>query len=242
VAHTGGHIQVLAYPVPRDADGHEHPTGTVGLLTHAARHLVELVVEPLRPPAAGSVARDLAGAVAGARLLVVLQSLPQLAAVVEVLTEPVVAVPDRPLPPDDADVVLALAPWTGSEVIGAAFEMAAHYGVDLRVVQAREPRGDPAGAARTCADDLAAWQLTRPEVSVQIEVVDGDPAEALRRCARPAQLLVMGRPARGRARELVTPSPASDLLRTAACPVLVVPPPGVPRPTWSSRPGWGVTH
>jgi nucleotide-binding universal stress UspA family protein len=239
-ARTGGCIQVLVDPGERQQQ--EHPAGTVGLLGRTLRDLLARVVDPLRSPDAGSVTRDLVGAVAGARLLVIPQSLPELLAVVEAVTEPVVAVPDHPLPPGDASVVLALAPWTGPEVIGAAFETAAQYGVALRVMQALDPERETGEAARTCRDDLAAWRLVRPQVTVDVEVVDRDPVEALHRRARGAQLLVMGRPARGRVRELVAPSPTSELLRTAACPVLVVPPPGPSRPTWSSHPGWGATH
>jgi nucleotide-binding universal stress UspA family protein len=77
-------------------------------------------------------------------------------------------------------------------------------------------------------------------VGVDLEVVDRDPVDALSWRVQDAQLVVMGRPARGRARELFAPSPASELLRTAPCPVLVVPPPDVPRPIWWARPGWGL--
>ena len=239
-ARTGGRLEVLVDPEERTEKAGGDPSGVVGLLAHTARDLVVRLVEPLLPPAAGSVVRDLVGAVAGARLLVVPQSLPELPAVVEVLSEPLVAVPDRALPPPGADIVLALAPWSGPEVVEAAFETAARYGASLRVVQAREPMGGAEEAAHRCEDDLAAWRLARPEVAVDVEVVEEDPVEALHRRAQEAQLVVLGRAARGRVRELVMPSPTSELLRTAACPVLVVPAPGPARPTWASRPGWGV--
>jgi nucleotide-binding universal stress UspA family protein len=237
-ARTDSCLQVLVDPEERCAD-HTSCGGVVGLLGQTVRDLASRVLTPLRSPST-SLVRDLEGAAAGARLLVVPQSLPQLPALVEMLSEPVVAVPDLPRPPDDARVVLALAPWSGPEVIGTAFETAAHYGVDLQVIQVMERAEDRDEAVRTCADELAAWRLVRPEVGVDLDVVDRDPVEALSRRIQDAQLVVTGRPARGRARELLAPSPASELLRTAPCPVLVVPSPGVPRPTWWARPGWGL--
>ncbi|HEY2194819.1 MAG TPA: universal stress protein [Actinomycetospora sp.] len=235
-ARTDGFLEVLLEPAGADAP--PAPAGLVGLLVETGRDLLARIVGPLRP-AASRLTRELTGAVAGARLLVVPQSLPQLPALVEMVTEPLVSVPDRPLPRPDSSVVLALAPWTGPEVIGAAFETAARYGVDLRAVRAVSDPRDADEAARSCEDDLAAWRLTRPEVTVDVEIVDREPTEALMSRARDAQLVVTGRPARGRARELVEPSPASELLRLATCPVLVVPPPGAPRTTWSARPEWG---
>jgi nucleotide-binding universal stress UspA family protein len=235
---TDSCLQVLVDPEERCAD-HTSRGGVVGLLGQTVRDLASRVLTPVRSPST-SLVRDLEGAVAGARLLVVPQSLPQLTALIEMLSEPLVAVPDLPRPPDDARVVLALAPWSGPEVIGTAFETAAHYGVELQVVQVVERAEDRDEAVRTCADELAAWRLARPEVGVDLEVVDRDPVDALSRRVQDAQLVVMGRPARGRARELFAPSPASELLRTAPCPVLVVPPPDVPRPIWWARPGWGL--
>jgi nucleotide-binding universal stress UspA family protein len=235
---TGSCLQVLVDSGERCAD-HTSCDGVVGLLAQTVRDLAIRVLAPLRSPSS-SLVRELEGAVAGARLLVVPQSLPQLPALVEMLSEPVVAVPDLPLPPEDARVVLALAPWSGAEVIGTAFETAARYGVELQIVQVVDRAEDREDAVRACADELVAWRLARPEVGVDLEVVERDPADALSRRIRQAQLLVMGRPARGRARELFAPSPASVLLRTAPCAVLVVPPPDVPRPTWWARPGWGL--
>lgn len=235
-ARTGGSVQVLV-----DGRGHPddggHPRNIPGLLVRTARDLAGRVLGPLRPPMATALVRELVGAVAGARMLVVPQSLPELPEVVGTMSEPVVAVPDRELPSAHGDVVLALAPWTGGEVVGAAFETAARYGADLQVVRALEPAGDAAEAARTCEDDLAVWRLALPEVTVDLEVVGSDPTEALTRRAREAQLVVMGPPARGGARGLLDPSPGSELLRTSPCPVLVVPPPGAPRPMWSARSG-----
>jgi nucleotide-binding universal stress UspA family protein len=239
-ARTDGRLEVLL-DAAEDDDRREPPAGLAGLLVETAADLLARVLDPLWP-AAGRLTRDLIGAVAGARLLVVPQTLPQLPALAETLTEPLVAVPDRPLPPADSSVVLALAPWTGPEVIGAAFETAARYGVGLHAVRAMPTSGDAEEAdetARCCEDDLAAWRLARPEVSVDVEVVHREPTEALLRRARDAQLVVTGRPARGRVRELLDPSPATELLRLATCPVLVVPPRGAPPPTWRARPGWG---
>ncbi|NMO89447.1 universal stress protein [Actinomycetospora sp. TBRC 11914] len=240
-ARTGGSLQVLVDP----ADPPPEPgpaTTLVQLLARTAGDVVSRVLSPLRRSSACALARELAAAVAGARLLVVPQSLPQLPALVDMLTEPLVAVPDRPLPRPDACVVLALAPWTGPEVIGSAFETAARYGVDLRAVRAVEGLGDADAAERSCEDDLAVWRITRPEVGVDVEVVDREPLDALVHGSRDAQLVVAGRPARGRARDLLAPSPTADLLRLSACPVLVVPPPGPPRHAWSARPGWGSPH
>jgi nucleotide-binding universal stress UspA family protein len=240
-ARTEGSVQVLV-------DSAEHgdrpapPGNVLALLARTVHDLAERVLGVVRPPTADPLVRDLVRAVAGARLLVVPQSLPQLPAIVELLTEPLVVVPDRVLPPADAPVVLALAPSTGPEVIGAAFEAAAQYRVPLQVEHAADPDREVEAAVQSCEDDLAAWRLARPEVAVDVEVVDAEPAEALRRRARGAQLVVVGRPTRGRAREVLAPSPTSELTCTAGCPVLVVPPSGPSRPTWSPRSGWGHTH
>jgi nucleotide-binding universal stress UspA family protein len=237
-SRTGACVQVIVDPDERPLV-HGHPGGVAGLLRQRLSDLAGPLFPPLRPRP-DSLVRDLAGVVAGARLLAVSQSLPQLPVLLDLLSEPVVAVPDLPLPPTDAPVVLALAPWSGPEVVGTAFETAARYGVGLQVVQAVERAEDSDEAARACEDELAVWRLTRPEVDVDLAVVGQNPVDALRRWARNVQLVVMGRPVRGRARALIDPSPASELIRTATCPVLVVPSPGVPRPSWWARPGWGL--
>ena len=235
---TDASLQVIVDPDERFR-AHGRPGGGLGLLGRTLRVLTGPLSPPLRPRP-GSLVRDLAGVAAGTRLLAVSQSLPQLPELLEMLSEPIVAVPDLPLPPADAPVVLALAPWSGPEVVGAAFETAARYGVGLQVVQAVERSEDCDEAVRACEDELAVWRLTRPEVDVDLEVVGRDPVDAVRRWARNVQLVVTGRPARGRARASIDPSPASELVRTATCPVLVVPSPEVPRPTWWARPGGGL--
>ena len=183
---TGARLQVLVDPEGRCV-GHAPPDGVLGLLGQTVRDLASRVLVPLRGPAT-SLVRDLEGAVAGARLLVVPQSLAELPALVDTLSEPIAAVPDLPLPPADARVVLALAPWSGPEVVGTAFETAARYGVELRAVQVVERVGNGDEAVRACEDELAAWRLARPEVRVDLEVVERDAV----RCAGPAR---GGRPA-----------------------------------------------
>ena len=235
---TDACLQVIVDPDERFLV-HGHPGGVVGLLGRTLRDLTGPLFPPLRPRP-GSLVRDLAGVAAGTRLLAVSQSLPQLPELLDMLSEPVVAVPDLPLPPAGAPVVLALAPWSGPEVVGTAFETAARYGVGLQVVQAVDRAEDSDEAVRACEDELAVWRLTRPEVDVDLEVVGRDPVDVLRRWARHIQLVVTGRPARAGARASIDPSPASELIRTATCPVLVVPSPGVPRPSRWARPGWGL--
>ncbi|MCD2187402.1 universal stress protein [Actinomycetospora soli] len=212
---TGADLQVLV----DEADRPDRPvSGPVGRLVEVGSTLGTRLLELVGRPSPRSLAPRLAGAAAGTRLLVLPAALPDLEQVVAAAPEPVVVVPDRPLSRGPAPVVLGLGPDTGHAATTLAFDAAAGADVPLRVVRA----GDD-GARQDCRDGLAAWRLVRPEVAVDVDVVDADAATALRDRARTAALLVVGQTSRSPWREWMLPSPALALLRDPPCPVAVVP-------------------
>ena len=196
----------------------------------------------VQPP---SLPERLGRASAGARLLVVPQSLPEVDVLVDTAYEPVTVVPTDP-PHPYGKVVLALAHRTTEETIAAAFDAAEQRGAPIHVLHLRDPdrwtavtTEDAAVRAdeerRDCADRLSAWRITHPSVPVEVRVGEGDPTVELIGSTCDARLLVVGRSARGRVLGAVTPSPVARTVRRARCPVLVVPPPGPPRHSWWPR-------
>lgn len=186
---------------------------------------------------------------AGAALLVVPRSLPDLPDVVAASYEPVVVVPparsgERPRP---GPVVVAVGPWTGDEVIAAAFAAAVEERSTLVVLRV-SPVAGAGGASGSRAlptedevrdgeDAVSAWRMASPDVPVRVDVVAGDPVTVLGEYAERARLLVVGRSGRGLLADLLTPSPADVALRWFACPTLVVPAAGPPRRRWRPENG-----
>ena len=239
---TGARIELLVDARPRghrptgSTDTHTGPIALVGALLG---HVWALFVEP------PSLTERLGRASAGARLLVVPQSLPEVDVLVDTAYEPVTVVPTDPPHPHGA-VVLALAHRTTDETIEAAFDAAERRGAPVHVLHLRDPdrwtvvtTEDAAVRAdeerRDCADRLSAWRITHPSVPVEVRVGDGDPTVELIGATCDARLLVVGRSARGRFLGTVAPSPVARTVRRARCPVLVVPPPGPPRRSWWPR-------
>ncbi|WP_245561482.1 universal stress protein [Actinomycetospora chiangmaiensis] len=213
--HAGADLQVLVDEPPQPD---RSVRSTLGLLLETTWDLGTRAFELLPLPSLRGLAVRLAGAAAGVRLLVVPATLPDLEQVVAAAPEPVVVVPDRPLARGHAPVVLGLGPGTGQAAVSLAFDVAADAGAPLCVVRAGDDR-----AHQDCRDDLAAWRLVRPEVAVDVDVLDADPVTALRERARGAALLVVGRTSRRPWRGWLTPSPTVALLRDPPCPVAVVP-------------------
>ncbi|GAA4731413.1 universal stress protein [Actinomycetospora chibensis] len=240
---TGARIEVLVDP---DLDPEAPParaTGTragpIALVGGLLEHVWALFGAP------PSLAERLGRASAGARMLVVPQSLPEVDVLVDTAYEPVTVVPTDPPHPQGA-VVLALAHRTTDETIEAAFDAAERRGVPVHVLRIRDPdrwtrvgTEDEDGRVdeerRDCADRLSAWRVTHPSVPLEVRVGDGDPTVELIGSTCDARLLVVGRSARGRVLGAVAPSPVARTVRSARCPVLVVPPPGPPRRSWWPR-------
>jgi nucleotide-binding universal stress UspA family protein len=238
---TGARIEILVDPdpdleAPPDRSTDTGPTALVGALLGLVWALF------VQPP---SLTERLGRASAGARLLVVPQSLPEVDVLVDTAYEPVTVVPTDPPHPHGA-VVLALAHRTTEETIGAAFDAAEQRGAPVHVLHLRDPdrwtvvtTEDAAARAeeerRDCADRLSAWRITHPSVPVEVRVADGDVTVELIGSTCDARLLVVGRSARGRLLGTVTASPVARTVRRARCPVLVVPPPGPPRRSWWPR-------
>jgi nucleotide-binding universal stress UspA family protein len=191
-----------------------------------------------------SLVDRLGRAAAGARVLVVPQSVRGVDELVDAAYEAVAVIPDEP-PHREGPVVLALAPRTTDEAIEAAFAAASDRGAPLLAFRLRDPvraaivtaddaAEDVARERRRWTDHLGAWRIAYPSVPVEVRVSQGDPALELVDLSRWARLLVLGRSGRGRLAASVTPSPVSRVARAARCPVLVVPPPGPPRRPWRS--------
>jgi nucleotide-binding universal stress UspA family protein len=196
-------------------------------------------------PGSLALADRLGRAAAGARLLVVPQTVPGVDVLVDTAYEPVAVIPDEP-PHRDGPVVLALAPRTSDETIDAAFDAAAQRGAALLALRVLPPGSwtlpAPEDAVRAVerergawSDHLSAWSIANPRVPLEVRVVDGDPADALAEVSRRARLLVLGRSGRGRLVGAVRPSPVARLTGRSHCPVLVVPPAGPPRRSWWPR-------
>jgi nucleotide-binding universal stress UspA family protein len=198
---------------------------------------------------------------AEAGALVVPATLPHAAAVVAGSYCPVVVVPDEEPSPEAerGPVVLAVAPWTGEDVVDLAFEEASAQHVALLAVRAWTEPGIDLGLLRTDriaewdrAEErarrelefaLSPWRVIHPDVTVRAVVVQDEAAELVVALSHTARLLVLGRSARGALISGFSESPVAALLRAARCPVLVVPPEGPPRTTWLPAPerGWAYT-
>lgn len=229
-----------------------HTTTETTTAAHTATHTATATVASSLRGAAGWVLAALVGrpsladrlgrASAGAQLLVVPQELPGVDRLVDTAYRPVTVVPGDP-PHTAGPVVLALAPRTADEAVDAAFAAAAGRGAPLLALRLRDPEravletdDDAAEAVEVerCAwaEHLAAWRIAYPRVPLEVRVGEGDPALELVDLSSRARLLVLGRSARGRVLAAVTPSPVARVTRDAHCPVLVVPPPGLPRRPW----------
>jgi len=235
---TGARMEILidpdlGAPPDRTTGTRAGPTALVGGLLE---HVWALFGEP------PSLTERLGRASAGARMLVVPQSLPDVDVLVDTAYEPVTVVPTDPPHPNGA-VVLALAHRTTDEPIEAAFDAAERRGVPVQVLRIRDPdrwtvvtTEDAVSRAdeerRDCADRLSAWRITQPSVPVEVRVREGEPTVELIGSTCEARLLVVGRSARGRLLGTVARSPVARIVRRARCPVLVVPPPGPPRHSW----------
>jgi hypothetical protein len=134
-------------------------------------------------------------------------------------------------------IVLAVAPETPGEVVDAAFQAAAERGVPLLAVRLwhdpdltlggwlrpeRTARCDAAAqrARRELDDVLRAASVDHPEVEVTTMIADDDPVPFLAAICTQSELLVVGRSTRIDDGD----SPVDALVRSAAWPVLVVPP------------------
>lgn len=173
---------------------------------------------------------------------------------------PVVVVPDRPTPVprpraglprhsrDSLPVVVGVGPATEPEVLDFAFAETQRRGAGLIAVRTwndplidlgallpgRIERWDAATARQRqeLADQLSAFRLAYPDVETEQLVVEDRCAELLAALALNARLLVLGRPSRGALMNTALPSPAITLARHVPCPVAVVPPAVVSRPSW----------
>jgi nucleotide-binding universal stress UspA family protein len=175
---------------------------------------------------------------------------PDAAAVVATSCCPVVVVPRTTPPPGAAEgpVVLAVAPWTGEDVVELAFDEASGQQAPLLAVRAWTEPGldlgrrwpDPTAewdraderAHRELDLALAPWRAGHPEVSVRSVAVQDGAADLLVALSHRARLLVLGRSTRGAWLGGIATSPMTALLEAARCPVLVVPFEGPPRATW----------
>jgi nucleotide-binding universal stress UspA family protein len=208
----------------------------------------------------GPVRDELQELSADAAVVVVPATLPDTAAVVASSYCPVVVVPsDAPPATEAGPVVLAIAPWTGEDVVDLAFEEASGQHTPLFVVRAwtepgidlGRPRSGPIAEwdraeERACRElelAISPWRVSHPDVDVRCVAVDDDAAELLVALSHRARLLVLGRSTRGALLGGPSESPVTALLRTAPCPVLVVPPEGRPRTTWlpDRARGWAFT-
>ncbi|MFC5238270.1 universal stress protein [Pseudonocardia zijingensis] len=199
-------------------------------------------------PARGSAHDALRKLSADAAVVVVPATLTDVTAVVASSYCPVVVAPAEPPSPgaDAGPVALAAAPWTGEDVIDAAFEEAwrpvgalhcswSEPGISLGRLQPG-PIADwdrPQERARRELElAISPWRIVHPGVDVRCIAVQDDAAELLLARSHRAPLLVLGRSTRGALLAGLSESPVTALLRTAHCPVLIVPPEGPPRTTW----------
>ncbi|MHC1557823.1 universal stress protein [Actinomycetospora sp. C-140] len=231
---TGAPLEILVDPEAARATSRRPSVRDLG-----ARALAAVVGRP-------TLADRLGRAGAGAGVLVVPQDTPGIDQLVDGAYETVAVVPDQP-PHRGGPVVLAVAPRTTDEAVGAAFDAAAARGAPLVALRFRDPEpgvlvtddelaAETAEERRFWTDHLSGWHLAYPEVALEVHVADGDPAPELVEVSSGARLLVLGRPRRGRLLAAVTPSPVPRVSRAARCPVLVVPSDGPPRRTWRTRP------
>ncbi|WP_344662609.1 universal stress protein [Catenulispora subtropica] len=133
-----------------------------------------------------------------------------------------------------------LAPTTGTEVLGFAFEEAALHGYGLRAVHAWEDPGsfypvavghhpretlDEMDAERRRRLDslIAPWRRKHPDTIVETQVVTGPPSKKLVESSRTADLLVIGGLHYTGSTGIRLGGLGHTLLHYAHCPVVVVP-------------------
>jgi nucleotide-binding universal stress UspA family protein len=135
-------------------------------------------------------------------------------------------------------VLAASARESGTATVGCAFEQADLRRAPLIAVHVWSaadhtgPSPAPAGYAaardeadRVLAEALAGWRTRYPDVEVtRLVLHDLDVAYTLERASRRGRLLVAGTGRHGRFAELLYGSLDVSMLRTAASPVLLVPP------------------
>ena len=219
----------------------------------AARRTAPGVVISAAPDTAPALRAELVAS-AESDLLVVAAAASHLDELIMKAFCPVVVVPDAPLaartvsgvdafahPDDTTPVVLAVGPSTPDEVLAFGFTQASERHAGLLAVRTWN---DPfTGLAALVPDRIACWDaadddvraeldqqlsaytVAYPEVSVHTLVVKDRCAELLATLAHGARLIVLGTPARGRALNAISRSPALALAHNVPCAVAVVPVP-----------------
>lgn len=133
-----------------------------------------------------------------------------------------------------------LAPTTGGDVLGFAFEQAALHGADLRAVHAWEDPGyfypvalgqypretlDEMNAERRRRLEalVAPWREKHPDTFVETEVLTGPPSKMLVDSSRLADVLVLGGRRHSDGQGMRLGGLAHAVLHHAHCPVVIVP-------------------
>ena len=125
--------------------------------------------------------------------------------------------------PDALSAAVGLCEQTGAELLLVAVAEDAAVPDPARATM---PYAEITQARLRAAEQSVAEALTGvPEtVSATSDVRDGDPAEELLEVSRDADLLLLGSHGRGIVDRLIMGSVCDRVIRSAACPVLVVPP------------------
>ncbi len=125
------------------------------------------------------------------------------------------------------------------DALQAAATLASQFGCELRAVAVADTAAAIAGGANVgmsypaivkarldaAEAGVARALATLPgAISASSEVRDGEAAEKLREVSHRADLLVLGSRGRGPMRRIILGSVCDALVRSAACPVLVIPP------------------
>jgi len=186
------------------------------------------------------LARRLAEASAGSRLLVLPADIGDLQRVVDGAYCPTVVVPVTGRASSGAPVVVGCPLRDADDVLEAAFGEADVAGVALVVVRADRPAwpfhrthtDTMVDARQRCADAVSAWAFVHPTVPVLLDPDHTGAGRALEVRARNAGLVVLGRSSRGWFLAAASESPVVTLLRRSRSPIMVVPPVGPPHRTW----------